>query len=62
MNSQTFFPFEINGIINTPLAETDPDMQLCCENYYIRHSNCDYYLEELFNDNLKKKSVSGNEM
>ena len=62
MNSQNFFPFEINGIINTPLAETDPDMQCYCENYYIRLSNCDYYLEEMFNNDLKKKSFSGNEM
>ena len=31
MNSQIFFPFEINETINTPLGETDPDMQFYSE-------------------------------
>ena len=62
MNSQIFYPFEINEFINTSLAETDPDIQFYSENNYIRNSNCDYYLEETFNNNLKKKTLSGNAM
>ena len=62
MNSQIFYPFEINESINTPLAETDPDIQFYSKNNYIRNLICDYYLEETFNNNLKKKSLSGNAM
>ena len=62
MNSQIFFPFKINETINTPLAETDHDMQFFSENNHIRNSNCGYHLEEMFNNNLKKESFSGNEM
>ena len=42
MNSQILFTFEINETINTPLAETDLDMQFYSENNYIRNANCDY--------------------
>ena len=31
MNSVIFFPFEIHETVNTPLAETDPDMQFYSE-------------------------------
>ena len=62
MNSHIFFPFDSNETINTPLAETDPDVQFYSENNYIRNSNCDYYPGEMFNSNLKKKTFSGNDM
>ena len=55
MNSQIFFPFEINETITTPLAKTDPNMQFYSENNYIRNSNCGYYLEEVFNNSLNSQ-------
>ena len=55
MNSQIFFPLEINETINTPLAKTYPNMQFYSENNYIGNSNCGYYLEEVFNNNLNSQ-------
>ena len=50
MNSRVFVPFEINQDSNTPFTEIDPDLQFYTESNYMHNMNCDYYLEDTFND------------
>ena len=50
MNGRVFVPFEINQDSNTPFSEIDTDLQFYTESNYIQNTNCDYYLEDSFND------------
>ena len=45
-------PFEINDS-ESPLGETDPDVQFYPENHYIETTFCDYYFEDDFNSRLE---------
>ena len=41
-------PFEINEGSDTPFSEIDPDFQFYTDNYYIKNTQCDYYIEDTF--------------
>ena len=44
-------PFEIN-YSDSPLCETDPDVQFYSENHYIQSTSCDYYFEDDFDSKI----------
>ena len=48
MNNKVFMPFEINEGSDTPFSEIDPDFQFYTDNYYIKNTQCDYYIEDTF--------------
>ena len=48
MNNKVFMPFEINEGSDTPFSEIDPDFQFYTDNYYIKKTQCDYYIEDTF--------------
>ena len=51
INNKIFVPFEINDN-DSPLCETDPDVQIYSENHYIQSTSCDYYFEDDFNSKI----------
>ena len=51
INNKIFMPFEINDN-DSPLCETDPDVQFYSENHYIQSTSCDYYFEDDFNSKI----------
>ena len=53
MSNKLFCPFEINQGIETLLTEVDPDIRFYSDCYYIKNLNCDYYLEEKFQNEVK---------
>ena len=59
MSDKLFCPFEINQGIETPLTEMDPDIQFYSDCHYIKNLNCDYYLEEKFQNEVKDCSPTG---
>ena len=54
INNNIFVPFEIN-YSDSPLSETDPDVQFYSENHYIQSTSCDYYFEDNFNSKIGNK-------
>ena len=59
MSNKLFCPLEINQGIETPLTEMDPDRQFYWDCHYIKNLNCDYYLEEKFQNEVKDCSPTG---
>ena len=57
INNKIFVPFEINDS-DSPLSETDPDVQFYSENHYIKSTSCDYYFEDEFNSKIVNKCAS----
>ena len=48
-----------NQGIETPLTEMDPDIQFYSDCHYIKNLNCDYYLQEKFQNEVKDCSPTG---
>ena len=48
MNNQVFVPFEIDEGSDTPFSEIDPHFQFYTDNYYIKNTQCDHYIEDTF--------------
>ena len=49
-----FSPFELNEDFDNPLSEVDPDLQYYNSQCNTVLNSCDYYLEDGFNDQIKK--------
>ena len=50
MDSTNFDPITLNESINNQLYDTDPDIQFYLDTQYIGNTNCDYCIENTFND------------
>ena len=53
MDDINFDPFTLNESINNQLYDTDPDIQYYLDTQYIGNTNCDYFIEDTFNDKVK---------
>ena len=53
-----FSPFDLNDKFANPLHDVDPDIQFYDKHYTGSLQSCDYYLEEMFNDKIKKCKIS----
>ena len=53
-----FSPFDLNDKYDNPLHDVDPDIQFYNKHYTGSLQSCDYYLEEMFNDKIKKCKIS----
>ena len=52
-----FSPFELNSDKNSPLSESDPDINLYNMFYRSSLPSCDYYSEDAFNDMYRRHDV-----
>ena len=59
--NKIFVPFEIN-YSDSPLCETDPDVQFYSENHYIQSTSCDYYFEDDFDSKIGNTCDSANKI
>ena len=55
-----FSPFELNEDFDNPLSEVDPDLQYYNSQCNTVLNSCDYYLEDGFNDQIKKLNIDNN--
>ena len=62
INSKIFSPFEINQDLDTPLSEIDPDLQYYSEINYIQNMNCDYHIDDSFQNNISNNTNCSNKM
>ena len=53
-----FSPFDFNDNFDNPLHDADPDIQFYNNHYSGSLQACDYYLENMFNDKIKKSKIS----
>ena len=53
-----FSPFNLNDKFDIHLHDVDPDIQFYNKHYTVSLQSCDYYLEEMFNDKIKKCKIS----
>ena len=53
-----FSPFDFNDNFDTPLHDVDPDMQFYNKHYFGSLQECDYCLENMFNEKIKKCKIS----
>ena len=53
-----FSPFDFNDNFDTPLHDVDPDIQFYNKHYSGSLQDCDYYLENMFNEKIKKCKIS----
>ena len=53
-----FSPFDLNDKYDNPLHDVDPGIQFYNKHYTGSLQSCDYYLEEMFNDKIKKYKIS----
>ena len=54
MNNKVFMPFEINEGSDTPFTEIDPDFHFYTNSCSIKHTKCDYFIEDTFVDKFTK--------
>ena len=54
MNNKLFMPFEINEDSDTPFTEIDPDFHFYTNSCSIKHTKCDYFIEDTFVDKFTK--------
>ena len=54
MNNKVFMPFEINEGSDTPFTEIDPDFHFYTNSCSIKHTKCDYFIEDTFIDKFTK--------
>ena len=54
----TFSPFDFNDNFDTPLHDFDPDIQFYNKHYSGSLQECDYYLENMFNEKIEKRIIS----
>ena len=53
-----FSSFDFNDNFDNPLHDADPDIQFYNNHYSGSLQACDYYLENMFNDKIKKSKIS----
>ena len=53
-----FSPFDLNDNFDNPLHDADPNIQSYNNHYSGSLQACDYYLENMFNDKIKKSKIS----
>ena len=53
-----FSPFDFNDNFDNPLHDADPDIQFYNNHYSGSLQACDDYLENMFNDKIKKSKIS----
>ena len=59
INNKSFVQLEINDS-DSPLSETDPDVQFKSKNHYIISTFCDYYFKDYLNSMIGNKCGSTN--
>ena len=57
-NDTLFTPFDLNDDTNSPLSDSDPDLQLYNQQCNMVLNSCDYYIEDLLNSKLDKLNVT----
>ena len=55
-----FHPFELNEDGSHPLLDCDPDIQYYNNQFNSALYSCDYFLEDSFNDRLKRENINSN--